>query len=243
MVAGGIPGRLEGGEVMKALNHKIRRYWPVLVLGMLVVICFVAPNIITTLLLREGYQNKMQMVDMMAAGIDTDINNTPESHERALQESIKYLDSIPLTFAAAYKPSQSVFELLTDRDMATNFDPFTYEAVYKAVLEADSGELVVGFTPSTGSTAGKYRDMHLYFRWMPEYAEKEQRYLVIVAVSKYSIQSSSMTFVSFVLWGVIAVIAAPAVYVSYVAARLGVVRKLRKGDEYYAYARKGGDNG
>ena len=159
-------------------------------------------------LLDNKIEEVKNELGMIAAATNANPADPWHSHEDNILQFMKFLDAKPLTFAAAYFPEGeklrdesrdgsgdgsgsssgdtskvSGLKLLTERDNATNFDPREYVAFIEAVGAHDEGSLILGFTP----TGGEYRDMHLYFLWVPDYSGPQERYLLVAAVSKFSI--------------------------------------------------------
>ena len=151
-------------------------------------IVLIALNVLVTSATQENLlDNKFEEVKnelgMIAAAVNADPADPWHSHEDNILHFMAFLDAKPLTFAAAYMPEGTDLKLLTERDNATNFDPREFDVFTDAVRENDMGSLVIGFTPTNGG----YRDMHLYYMWVPDYSAPHERYLLVAAVSRFSI--------------------------------------------------------
>ena len=134
-------------------------------------------------LLENKCEEVKNELGMIAAAVNADPTDPWDSHKDNILHFMAFLDAKPLTFAAAYAQSGSDLLLMTKRDNATNFDPRNFNAFRDAIKKNDDGEVVIGFTP----TGGVYRDMYLYYMWVPDYSEPHERYLLVAAVSKFSI--------------------------------------------------------
>jgi hypothetical protein len=178
-------------------------------------------------------------VNMLAAGMDANPGKAWHEHESNLQAMVAYLDSQPLTFAAAYRPSVRGPQLITNRDNATNFDPLS-EPLFLAEMEAADmqrksfGWVSIGFTPDIGATAGVYRDMHVYWRRMPVYAEPDQQYLVVSAVSKHSVSVQIAQWIRITPLISIVVTFMLNIWVAVMLIRLGIVWGDREGEKWRA---------
>ena len=124
------------------------------------------------------------IVDVLAAAVEADPYRPYNYHLSNVCGSIEALDKLPLVYAAGYINTGNGLVRITERDNATNFDPFNYPQFVAAIEEySDVGRVVLGFKPD----GAPYRDMRLYFRWIPQYSEPNSRYLIVTAVSEYSI--------------------------------------------------------
>ena len=176
--------------------------------------------------LDNKFEEAVHELGMLAAAVNADPDRPWYSHNLNLLKSIEYLDELPFTFAALYMPYNTRLHLASKRDNATNFDPREFEAFNEAVREQVSGELIIGFTP----IGMKYRDMHLYFRWMPEYSKPSERYLLVVAVSEYSITIKLSVWISYALQSISIPLALFFGWVLYLKLELGAIIAMRKGD-------------
>ena len=147
-------------------------------------------------ILREKYVDTVNQVESLAAAVEANPERLWEDHELNIRYSVEFLDSLPMTFAAVYKPVAGKWIRISERDFATDFDPLVYEAFLEAVDAQESGSLDVGFTPESGP----FRVMHLYFRAMPLYSPLENRYLVVTGVSTHSIVTPIPALVSAGQW-------------------------------------------
>ena len=135
-----------------------------------------AVRAVNAALLEEKYSNTQNSVDIICAAF----GSLPEEQTppAGLINSVSALDTVPLTFAAAYRLTETgTLEVISNRDYATDFDPLTYIEFTEAALSSDSGTVTVDFTPENGER----RDMLLYYRWAGD------RYMIVSGVSKYSV--------------------------------------------------------
>ena len=134
-------------------------------------------------LLQEKHAEITHCVDMLGAAVDANIYRDWEAHQRNIVDSVEYLDNLYQVYAGAYKETPDGLVLITDRQFETSiFEPFDYPEFVAAVTE-ERGSLVIGYTPEQQ----EYRELHLYFRWMPSYSDPSERYLVVAGVSEHSV--------------------------------------------------------
>ena len=176
-------------------------------------------------MLHEKYVETMNCVNLLGAAVNADETRSSQDHEHNIREYVAALDALPLTFAGAYTVDGT---LITNRDMATNFDPWAYEEFSSAVADNTSGELVLGFTPE----GAPYRDMRLYYSKMPTYAPAEDQYLVVTAVSEYSVVSKIPGWVSIGSWLVIVPLFGIGMFVVLQSVPLGYVWDARGEKKY-----------
>jgi hypothetical protein len=147
-------------------------------------------------ILPEKYIDTLNQVESLAAAVEANPERLWEDHELNIRHSVAFIDTLPMTFAAVYKPVNDVWMRISERDFATNFDPLIYDEFLVAVDAQERGNIDVGFTPENGS----FRVMHLYFRMMPLYSSPEQRYLVVTGVSSHSVVTPIPGLVSIGQW-------------------------------------------
>ena len=163
---------------------------------------------------------------MIAAAVNADPDEPWDSHRKNIVDSMGWLDKQPFTFAAMYAPEGEELTLLTERDNATNFDPREFDVFNRAISKNDRGSLVIGFTP----TGMKYRDMHLYYLWVPDYSWMPERYLLVAAVSEYSITVKLAQWITIALQAGVIVLSAFFGWLFYLKVELGVIIAMRKGN-------------
>ena len=165
---------------------------------------------------------------MLAAVAGEDPAKPWYAHEHNLRESVEYLDNVYQVYAAAYKQVNGKLYLFTKRNFATSIlDPMSYPGFVEAIRSRNSGYYVIGYTPDNQT----YRDMHLYFRWMPLYADADKRYLVVSGVSRYSVVTQIPIWVSIGQWVSMAVLFALEVWLVIQIKLLGHIWGMRSGEK------------
>ena len=124
-------------------------------------------------------------IDMLAAAVEANPDQALCDHESTIHDSVEYLDGLYQIYGAVYKyTADGKLTLITSRNFETSiFEATDYPKFIEAINAQDSGNIVIGYKPAKQD----YRDLYIYFRWMPRYAPQEERFLVVVGVSKYSI--------------------------------------------------------
>ena len=148
----------------------------------------VATKKIKGIVLNEKYIEVTNNVNMIAAAIEA--GGVSES---AIIAAMEYLDGLYQVYAAAYKDDGVHLVLISVRNFETSiFEPFDFPEFTKAVETQDSGNLVVGYTPSEQP----HRGLHTYFRWVAD-----KKYLLISGVSEHSIVTEVPMWISLDQWG------------------------------------------
>jgi hypothetical protein len=177
-------------------------------------------------LLREKINDAVAFVDMLGAAVDANIERPWLQHEMNIRNSVEYMDGMYQVFAAAYEQTDGGLMLTTHRDFETSiFEPLDYPEFTAAIAKNDSGHLVIGYTPERQ----EYRNLHLYFRWMPLYSDWPHRYLVVAGVTNLSVATSIADWVTFGWVASMGVYFLVLLAVVIVVARVGYVYDHRSG--------------
>ena len=183
-------------------------------------------------LLREKFLEKQQSVDLLAGQIDAYIE-TPAFQsgygrfELILSAGMAHVDAQPFTFAALYDEQ---LENVSARhpSYTSAFEPLNDSMFKDAVMSNEHGTYVMPFTPAGEET----RDMHIYYRWIPSDVEMQGRYLAVIAVSRYSIES---TMPDGVWYLPIAMCAVTTIFITaavWLLCYLGEIYKSRSGNKH-----------
>jgi hypothetical protein len=198
---------------------------PMVILIIMAVIFWHAEVAINDAMLESKKVEIHNEVDMMAVGASVAPNLC--DYQSSLESMVAHLDARPLIFAGAYSQvdGQSL-ELFTDRDNATTFDPTEYDEFQYSIKGAESGWVMIGFTPD----GGVYRDMHLYWRWLDDSSDTGDRYLIVAAVSKFSITVQVARWATIAPFASILVTFLLDVWLAIFLIRLGYVHGMRNDD-------------
>ena len=150
---------------------------------------------INTALLNENIVKIRDEINLLAAAVEADPDLHWTEHEKNIIAYVEDLDAINQVVAAVY---DNDLILQTERYALTSpFEPLEYPEFVTAIRTNTQGMLTIGYTPLDQA----YRDLHIFYRWMPSYAPPEEQYLVFGGVSKFTVVSEVQKFVLFGLWG------------------------------------------
>jgi hypothetical protein len=186
-------------QYMEFLNNLRRKYVFLIPVVFLLINAFYNIYVIQAIkdvLLEEKFIETVNSVDMLGAAVYANNGRFWEDNEQNIIDSINFLDNLPMVFAAAYKPVDGAYRLITEREETTNFDPMLYGEFTREIKTQLRGDVVVGFMPEDGNN----RDVHLHFRYMPTYAPPEERFLVVTGVSHNSVMVHVPAVFTFGQW-------------------------------------------
>ena len=177
---------------------------------------------IESAMLRQKLVEVTDAIDMLAAAVEANPDRLWSEHERNLCGSVEYLDGLYQIYCAAYKPVDGELSLMTGRQFETSeFEPLDHPEFVEAIHTRETGGLVVGYAPKDQP----YRELHLYFRWMPLYSAAGERFLLVAGVSRYSIITQIPVWVSAGQWASMAVTFILNVWLVILIARMGAGRE------------------
>ena len=217
---------------MKWLNDGWKKYLllvPILFLLVNALYFKKASQEINRALLEKKYNEVVAQVNMLAASVEADEARTWQEHERNIIDSVEYLDKQYQVYAVAYVPDERGLELITRRHYETSpFNPFEYGEFKASIKGSDSGKITIGYTPENQV----YRDLHIYYRWMPVYSSPAERYLVVGGVSEHSVTVPIAEWVS--MGQIISMLATFAINMALIllVIRLGRIYDRRGGDKW-----------
>jgi hypothetical protein len=173
-------------------NQKYLILIPVLFLIINAFFCKYAIREIENNILREKSLDIFHATEMLAIAAETSIE-----YERTIINSVEFLDNLHQVFAAVYKLNNGELILLNDRHFESSiFEPMDYLEFVDTIFKHDYGESIIGYTPDSQV----YREMLLFFRWMPLSPSEGTKYLVVTGVSKWSISHNIPVWISAVQW-------------------------------------------
>jgi len=185
---------------MAFLIHKKQKYLmllPILFLIFNAVFFRFLTNEIQNALLMEKYDEVVNHVNVLSAAADFEAENEWTIAEDNIRVAVEFIDRLYQVYAGAYKLCGNELELITERFYETSiFEPLDYAEFCDTVFTAETGYIVIGYTPE-GQT---YRELHLYFKWMPSNINSEERYLVVAGISDYSVTVTISEWISISQW-------------------------------------------
>ena len=145
-------------------------------------------------LLSEKFEEKKQEVAMMAYQMDNilKMENDWQSRHSYYQTTLIYnmelLNRSNWTYAAVFDSKLNQLSRQVNYD--GGFDPLSYPDFKTSIQTSEIGDKLYHFDP----TVGPARDVYLHYRWIPTGGEYSDRFLVVVAISKYSIVTQTSTW-------------------------------------------------
>jgi hypothetical protein len=166
---------------------------------------------VTDALLEEKFLESKKHLDFLCNHVDNEVEIDLDwgmyHYGDILKLDMEWLDGQYMTYAALFNEE---LELLSERSESVEAQPFEpfldkeHGAEFTALVRAaanregrdtvENGEYIMRFAPD----GAEPRDMYIYFRWVPTDSNLNSRFLVIVAVSEYSVISEINERMSFV---------------------------------------------
>jgi len=218
---------------MNFLSNRHRKYLillPIIFLLLNAVFFSHAIKEIDKTLFEGKYVDTINFVDMLAAGVEATSDREWQDHGENIRDAVEFMDKQHQVYAGAYKMIDGQLVTITNRYSETSiFEPTDYAEFTDAITTQDFGRLVIGYTPEDQD----YRELHLYFRWMPLHRPMEKQYLVVAGVSHLSVAIEIAQWVSMGQFVSMAVTFILNVWLIVLLTRLGHVYGQRKGDKWH----------
>jgi len=184
---------------------------------------------ITGALLNEKYIEIVNAIDMLDAVVMADPERQWLDYEANICDSIEFLDGLYQVYAGAYKYIDDQLVLITERFYETSpLEPLEYDEFNNTVKTQESGTLEIGYTPERQP----YMEFKLYYKWMPQYSPKDERFLVVAGVSLYSVVSNISIWVSVGQWVSAVITLFLNIWLILLITRLGSVYDNRKKEKW-----------
>ena len=184
---------------------------------------------IAKVLLEEKYQEVVTAVDMLAMAVEAVHEPYWADYGQSTIRSVEFLDRQHQVYAEAFQVDGVRVTSITKRYYETSpFEPFKCPEFVSLIQQKDSGGLVVGYAPENQD----YRELHLYFRWLPVCYDPLERYLVVAGVSRHSVTVAIGDWVT--LGQMVSMVVTFVFNVTLVLllARLGHIYSMRNGDPW-----------
>ena len=154
-------------------------------------------NGIDNMLLSEKLIEKQLEIDLIAEQTDFSVKkdndwiSAYEHYADSIMISMELLDRVDMTYAAVFDENLQNLSARSPSYEGSPFEPNEYPEYLEAVKVNESGNVVLPFTPP----GAKARDMYLHYQWLPSDTSQPHRLLVVVAISKYTINTRVSTWV------------------------------------------------
>jgi len=139
--------------------------------------------------IREKALDRQQEVSLLSGIVDLLVDNDGTadgvSYREVLEYALKYIDTdFTSTFAQLYDENLNpLIEISPGLGGGQKHNPLLYDAFVEAVQQNEFGSLTYWYeTPQVGG-----REVYMTFRWVPSDSNQTNRYLIAVAISKYSV--------------------------------------------------------
>ena len=202
-------GNSKSSELSK---WKIRRIINILIPLFVAVVILVLFGIIRDeidrMLLAEKLIEKQFEIDLIAEQTDAFVDERDDwtaqydHYANTILISIEMMDKVDMTYAAVFDETLQNMSARSPSYEGSPFEPTAYPEFVNSVSANESGDLQLPFAPP----GSEERIMHLHYQWLPSDSGLENRFLAVVAISKYSVNTRISTWVQTV--AVILVVAA-----------------------------------
>ena len=181
-------------------NHRVFKYLfllPIILMVAFSLFFYHLTEEINNELLHEKFVEKRTNIDLIDTQIDRFIEIDADwgkyDYQSIIAYNMQYIDELPMTFAATYDEN---FKPISERSLSYEnapFEPVDYPEFIQAAANNEKGELILKFKPANDIE----RDMHVYYRWVPSDSSLDNRFLTVVAISKYSITTVSEKWIGY----------------------------------------------
>ncbi len=207
--------------MIQLLNHKYFRY--IVLLPMIYLIgygIFIRQSLEETndLFVRQKREEMVRTINMLNETVSS-AHSTMYAREHIVY-AVETLDTLRESFAAAYELNYGIPSVISKRSIDTEFNPFNFDEFRVLVEEHEVGEFEVSYVPP----GMPERHMYVYFRWMPMNMIEDSRFLVVAAVSEYSMTGDLPPNMSIAIWVNYAI--------SFIMTTIVVILLLALGDIY-----------
>jgi len=159
-------------------------------------------------LLQEKFNQVAADVDILGQSITEFVNTDHDwgvyDYADKVSNLTTAIGALPHTVAEVYQQTGDGLIMLSQKTTDTeerSFDPRRYQQFNAAVAKQEQGQMVLDFTAGRQ----KPQPMYLYFRWIPTGPKFENRFLVVVAVSRQSVTTPMALWVSIGQWASMAI--------------------------------------
>ena len=194
-------------DTIQRLNNR-RKYS--LLVSLLILIAFTcyfyfALQHMHNVLLSEKFIDKKFEINLICDQADrlvkADKNWDTYDYKTFLSDLVTHIDSQPSIYAEMFDKD---FYGVSLRIYETEpFDPWEHDSLAEAIRIKDRGEMSV-------SIKGENWPQHFYWRWVPTDKSLQNRFLVIVGASNFSVSSSIECWV---IYGIVGLIVVSAIFI------------------------------
>ena len=161
---------------------------------------------IELMLLSEKVVEKAGSIDMITEQADRFVLHNGKWDENyeiyldTLLGSVEMIDRLPMTYAAVFDHALQNVSARSPSYEGSPFEPNADLGFIQAVQANDSGDYELPFTPP----GAEERTMYIHYRWLPSDAATVNRFLVVVAISRFTINTRIATWTHIAAIGFVA---------------------------------------
>ena len=190
-----------------------RKYLLISAIVILMMFCgyfYFAFNHINEILLKEKYSDRKFNIDLICDEIDhfVEFNNNWEDYDygKILSNVVSKTDATLGTYAELFDEGLNSLSQRSPLYKDAPLDPKEYPELVGSVRSSMRGETSIWFDKEGAIP----QTVHIYYRWVPTDNSSENKLLVILGVSKYSVDTS---FESWIIYGAVSLIIISAVLI------------------------------
>ena len=172
----------------------------IIVAAVILVVFNVISNGIENMLLAEKLIEKHFQVALIAEQTESFIQKgddwTSEYNHYidTILVSLEMIDALEMTYAAVFDYNLENLSVRSPSYEGSAFEPTVSSEFVEAVKTNELGDFILPFTPKGSET----RDMYIHYRWLPKDNALENRVLIVVAISKYTINTRISTWIEII---------------------------------------------
>ena len=191
---------------------------------------YFALNHYDTVLLEEKIYDRKFEMNLICDEIDrfAELDNDwgVYDYEHILSYVVEQIDATSGTYAELFRHDMSGISNRTPLFYNAPFDPMKYPEIVHAITQNENGEITVWFDQESVEA----HDLHLYYRWIPTDKRLNNRLLVMIGVSKYSVSAKISAWITY---GAVALIVVSSLFIVttiILLCQLGYIWMARKGE-------------
>ena len=195
-----------------------------------------------TKLVLENFANKKMIVRLLTQNVskyaEIDKDWDTYNYKDIIIYDVSRIDEAKGTYAELFDEKMTP---MSPRAPSFAGNPFLIEKfpdVIARILSNEHGEAIVPFAKDATSSP---HDLYLYWEWLPSDTSLKNRYVVLVGVSKYSLNAEIGKWLAYGAIGIILLLAVLLVITIIAQCDIGWVRDFREGDDKYRSKDRGHD--
>ena len=209
----------DGSSIIKRILKKTKSFishiWLSVVVIITILVIFNAVSYgITSMMLKEKLIEKQLTLQIISNQLDNIIKKDKDwidayrYYKDDIIADVELIDKVPMTYAAVFDKELQNLSARSPSYEGSLFMPERFFVFIEAIHSNEKGVVVLPFAPAGDKT----RDMHVYFRWMPSDSSLDQRFLVVVAISEYTINTTISVWMEILIVALSAIVLLMGLY-------------------------------